>query len=272
MLVSALISLAQRSAGVLGVGQTALPQDLADAQSLLLLLMQQWRQKRWLVFRLDDVLFPLSVGKASYTVGPASPPGITPAPAAPDVVVAGNYRPANVQSCYLRQNTGSGPNSFPLDFPIRVLRSRQEFDAISLKSLQSWPSLIYFDPKVPYAQLNIWPVPMQNLFSLHIGFQQAIDLAAEGAQSVDLDSLLPSESQLALMWNLGLQLAVAYKLPPDQQLAGEARASLNTLRMTNFALRPLLMPAALRRQVRLTNPMAGFYPEVAAGVPFSVLT
>jgi hypothetical protein len=273
MLVSTIIGMAQRACGILGVGQTALPQDLSDAQAMLTLLMQQWRQKRWLVFRLDDQTFPTPSGKATYTVGPANPPGITPAPAPPDVVVAGNYRPASVQSIYLRQSLGSGgPNSFPVDFPMRILLSRQEFDGIRLKTLGSWPSLIFYDPTVPYGTLYIWPIPIQPLFSLHIGFQQAIDMAAEGAQSVDFDSILPAESQRAIMWNLALELAVAYKLPPDQQLAAAARASLNTLRQVNFALQPLQMPAGVRRQVRLTNPMGGFYPETSAGIPFSVLT
>ena len=35
MLVQELIGLALRTSGVLGVGQTALPQDLADAQAML---------------------------------------------------------------------------------------------------------------------------------------------------------------------------------------------------------------------------------------------
>ena len=272
MLVSTIIGMAQRASGILGVGQTPLPQDQTDAQNLLTMMMQQWRQKRWLVFRLDWQLFPIPQGKPTYLVGPANPPGVTPAPGPPDVVTTGNYRPANVQSCYLRQNVGSGPNSFPVDFPMQILESRQQYDMISLKSLQSWPGCIYFDPTIPYGTLYIWPIPIQNLFSLYIAFQQAIDLSVEGAQSLDFDSILPTETQMAIMWNLALLLSVAYKLPPDQQLAAAAKSSLNVLRMNNFALKPLLMPAALRGSTRIKNPMAGFYPETSAGVPLTVLS
>lgn len=274
MLVADVISLAQRSAGILGVGQTALAQDLTDATNLLILMMQQWRQKRWLVFRLDNVTFPVTPNKASYTVGPASP-AYAPVPPAspPDVVVTGNYRPANIQSCYLRQTVGSGPNSYPIDFPMRIMRSREEYDGILLKSLGSWPSVIYMDPTVPYATLYIWPVPVQNFFELYIGFQQAIDLSVEAQTTLDFDTVLPSESQLAIMWNLALQLCVAYKLPPDQQLAAAARATLNVLRQTNYAMQPLVMPQALRwRSARVKNPMGGFYPETSVGIPYTVLS
>ena len=78
------------------------------------MLMQQWRQKRWLVFRLNTLMLPLTPGKPIYKVGPAS---ATPTP---DFVTDGSFRPANIQSCYLRQEVGSGPNSYPVDFPMRV--------------------------------------------------------------------------------------------------------------------------------------------------------
>lgn len=266
MLVQDLISLSMRTSGILGVGQVPLPQDLADTQNLLQLMMQQWRQKRWLVFRLDWDLIPLQVGKMSYLVGP---PGTTPTP---DIVTDGEFRPANIQSCFLRQNVGSGPNSYPVDFPMSILGSRQEYDAIRLKFLQSWPASIYYDPTIPNATLYIWPIPVQTLFSLYVAWQQAIDFSVEGSQTIDLDTMLPVETQFAMMYNLALLTAINYKLPPDAQLASVARTSLNTMRNTNYALQPLQMPRELVKKRRWNNPMGGFYPEVNAGVPITTLS
>jgi hypothetical protein len=264
MLVQDLVSLAMRTSGILGVGQTPLPQDLTDTQNLLIMMMQQWRQKRWLVYRLDWTIFPLEVGKQSYTVGVSGdPPGNDP-----DVAVEGLIRPANIQSCYLRQNFGSSPQSFPIDFPMRILGSRQQYDSISLKSLQSWPINVYYDPTITNATLYIWPIPIQTFFSLYIAWQFPIDTAVEGSQAVELTDFVPVETQLALMYNLALMTAVNYKLPPDPALQAAARASLNTLRQTNFAIEPARMPSAIRARGRLRNPMGGFnYPEINAGVP-----
>lgn len=265
MIVSDAIAYAQRISGVLGVGQTALAQDTTDAQVALQAMLKQWRQKRWLVYRLDWTIFPLTIGKQSYTVGTS---GVDPQA---DVVTGGNYRPANIQSCFLRQNVGSGPNSYPIDFPMRVLESREHYDRISLKFLQSWPASIYYDPTIPLATLYIWPIPVQNLFSLYIAWQEAIDVAGEEALSLELDDYLPVETQEAILYNLAARLILNYKLPPDPGISDMARATLNTLRQTNFALAPMRMPQSLRPGTRLKNPLGGFYPEVSAGVPVTSL-
>ena len=271
MIVSDAIAYAMRAAGILGVGQTALAQDTADAQTALQLMLQQWRQKRWLVFRLNWMLFPLEVGKQSYTVGPASNP-TAPITPPPDVVIQNSYfRPANIQSCFLRQNVGSGPNSFPIDFPMDIMLSRQQYDRISLKSLGSWPAAIYYDPTVQVGTLYIWPIPVQTLFSLYIAWQEAIDFASEQAPSVELETLVPAETQEAIIYNLAQRLIINYKLPPDAEVSKQAKATLNTLRQTNYAMAPLQMPQSLRPGTRLKNPMGGFYPEVSSGQPFTTL-
>lgn len=263
MLVSDMISYSMRIAGILGVGQVALAQDTADAQTALQLMIRAWRQKRWLVFRLDWTICPLEIGRQVYQVGP----GLTP----PDIAAGGTYRPANIQSCFLRQNVGSGPNSYPIDFPMRILPSRETYDRLSLKFLQSWPAAIYYDPIVPNGALYIWPIPVQQLFSLYIAWQEAIDFAVDGATSIDLEDYLPAETEEAIAYNLALRLATNYKLPPDPALAAAAKSSLNVLRQTNFAIGPMQMPQSLRPGTRLRNPLGGFYPEVAAGVAVTSL-
>jgi hypothetical protein len=271
VLVSDAIGYALRISGILGVGQTALAQDTSDAQIALMLMLQQWRQKRWLVYRLDWTMVPLTPGLGQYTVGPYQNISDEPIDPAPDIDAGGYYRPANIQSCYLRLEAGSGPQSYPVDFPMNILRSREEYDRISLKSLQSWPASVYYDPVVPVGILYVWPIPMQQLFSLYVAWQYAIDVAGEQGWGLEFDDYLPPETQEAILYNLALRLMINYKLPPDQQLAAAARASLNTLRMANFALQPLQMPQLLRGGVRLKNPMGGFYPEVSAGVPYTPL-
>ena len=177
-----------------------LPQDLTDAQMMLQLMMQQWRQKRWLVYRLDWVLFPLTVGKGSYTVGPAS--------GTPDVIVEGNFRPANIQSVYLRQEVGSGPNSFPIDFPMRNYQSRQQDDQIRLKSLHSWPAGIYYDPTIGSGTIYVWPLPVQTHFTHYVDYQSLFG----GRRPPTRDCA--SRTQLAVMRSFALS-CVNYKTRQD---------------------------------------------------------
>lgn len=273
MLVQDLISYSMRVAGILGVGQSPLAQDTSDATTALINMLKQWRQKRWLVFRLDNVTFPLSVGKGNYTVGPYYWPPDSNTPNAVDVVTnSSNYRPAGIESAYLRQVWGGAPGSYPIDYPVRKMRSRQEFDAIALKQLTSWPGAYYYDPTIPNATLMIWPIPMQNFFEFYVGFQQAIDFAPESSAALELDNYLPAEAEEALIYNLAVRLMINYRLPMDQGIVSAAKAGVNTLRQANTQISPLQMPIALQRQVRVKNPMAGFYPEVSTGVPFTVLS
>jgi hypothetical protein len=154
---------------------------------------------------------------------------------------------------------------------MRILGSRQEYDQISLKFLQSWPAAIYYDPAIHFGTLYIWPIPIQHNFSLYIAYNFPIEVAGESGLSYEIAELVPAETQEAIIYNLALRLMVNYKMPPDQSLAAAARASLNTMRQTNFALQPLGMPQSLRPGTRLKNPMGGFYPEISAGVAVTTL-
>ena len=254
MLVSDAIAYALRIAGVLGVGQVALPQDTGDAQAALALMLKQWQRKRWIVYRLDDVAIAATPGKGSYTIGPDG-----------DIMTD---RPGSIESAFLRQLVGSGPNAYPVDYPLHRIGSKEEWNAISLKFLGSWPGSWFYDPTMPNGTVYIWPIPIQNFFELHFSVPLAI---GDFTPDTELETIQPPEAEEAIAYNLAARLRVMYALPPDPGMLALARASLNTLRTTNFAMRPLVMPAALRRPSRMRNPMGGFVPETSATVPFPVL-
>lgn len=252
-----MLQYAMRIAGILGVGQTPLDQDTADAQIALDAMFKQWQRRRWIVFRLDDLVCRLDTGRPTYTVGPGG-----------DFDIA--HRPGSIEGVFLRQLAGGGPpGAFPVDYPMRIISSRQEWNAIPLKGLRSWPAQIFYDPTLPVGTLYIWPVPVQTLFELHITPVQDILWTDPGT---DTDTFLPGEAEEAIIYNLASRLRVNYRLPPDPGIMSLAQSSLNTLRTNNFALRPLRMPAGLRSPSRVKNPMAGFYPEANAGIPFPVLS
>ena len=257
MLVSDAIAYALRVAGVLGVGQTALPQDTADAATALKMMLAQWQRKRWLVYRLEEVSTLAVPGVGIYSIGP----GV-------DADISYPKRPGSIEAAYLRQHTGSNPGSFPVDYPLARIGSREEWSAITLKSLKSWPSAFFYDPTMADGTLYVWPVPIQTFFTLHLAIPQ--DLATALTPDAEIDDFLPPETEEALVYNLAMRLQVMYGLPPNQSIGGAARAALNTMRQSNFALQPLQMPSGLRGSVRLKNPMGGFV-ETAASVGTTVL-
>jgi hypothetical protein len=255
VLVSDAVAYALRVAGVLGVGQVPLAQDLADATTALGMMLAQWQRKRWLVYRLAEVSTPAVPGQGIYGIGPTG-----------DIMYPS--RPGSIEAAYLRQHTGPAPNSFPVDYPLARIGSREEWSQISLKSLQSWPSAFFYDPWLDDGQIHIWPIPIQDFFELYFVIPSDIQLSL--APDTELDDYLPQETAEALIYNLSMRLRLNYQLPPDPGLAAAARASLNTMRQTNYTPSHLGMPAGLRGSVRLKNPMAGFV-ETAASVGTAVL-
>lgn len=60
---------ALKECGQIGVGQTALAEDITDAWARLQWMLQQWQQKRWLVYHLVDYAV-VATGQEIYTFGP----------------------------------------------------------------------------------------------------------------------------------------------------------------------------------------------------------
>jgi len=60
---------ALKECGQVGVGQTAVAEDITDAWARLQWMLQQWQRKRWLVYHLVDYSI-ICTGAETYTFGP----------------------------------------------------------------------------------------------------------------------------------------------------------------------------------------------------------
>ena len=63
------ITLALKEAGVIGVGQTPLAEDINDGFTLLNRMLSQWQKKRWLVPNLYEVI-NIGNSEKSNLIGP----------------------------------------------------------------------------------------------------------------------------------------------------------------------------------------------------------
>jgi hypothetical protein len=95
-------------------------EDANDALTLLNAMLAQWQRKRWLVYSLDDVSFP-ATGQPSYTVGVGQNINI--------------QRPDRIEAAFVR--LVNGPQS--VDYPLDLLSSREDYNDIALKSLETFP-------------------------------------------------------------------------------------------------------------------------------------
>lgn len=221
---SDIISLALRDSGVLGVGQTASAEDTADCFTRLNWMIGQWKRKRWLIYHLIDVSV-VTTGAQSYTVGPG-----------------GDYdtpRPDKLEFAYLRQIVPSQPS--PVDWPLDILASREDYSRIALKNMTSFPQVIFYDSGWPMGRVYPWPIPQANLYEVHLVLKDQLGEFTSLSQDVNL----PPEYEAALFYNLAVRLRPAYQLPPDPSLVALATDALNVIRNANAQIPRLTLPRRL---------------------------
>ena len=223
-----IINLAYKDAGVLGVGQSLLAEDVNDALTRLNMMIAQWRVKRWLVWHLVDKSV-VSTGALKYSVGPGG-----------DINVP--VRPDKLESAYFRMLPGAN-NTQSVDYPLQLLFSREDYARITLKNLVSFSQCIFYDSAWPMGYIYPWPLPQANLYEVHILLKETL------TEFTDLTSyfIFPPEYLAAIHYELVVRTRAAYRLPPDPTYEGLAKDALQTIRAANTQIPSLVMPDNLVR-------------------------
>ncbi len=157
------IELCLREVGVTGVGQTALPQDINDAFTILTRMLAAWQQSRWLVPNLVDVK-ALGNGAISNLIGPGA---YYNAP-----------RPDKIQAAYFKQ-LGDQLSQNNVSYPLRPIRSYEDYaNKIQLKNLTTWPTHFFYDNAFPYGNVFIWPIPTSQ-YEIHLILKGPIGFTVE---------------------------------------------------------------------------------------------
>lgn len=222
---SDIITLALKTANVLGVGQAASAEDMNDSFNLLNMLMAQLQRRRYMIYQLVTVA-KQATGALSYTVGPGGDFNIT--------------RPAKLESAFFRQNVQT---PLPVDYPLEILRSTEDYNRISIKNLNAFPRFAFYDMAYPMGNLFVWPVP-NSMYEIHITVMQQL----QQFQTINDTLAMPPEYSAALMWNLVLELYALYGLPVSPVTAGKAESSLRIIEEANTAIPQLQLPPAVRPQ------------------------
>lgn len=131
-------------------------------------------------------------------------------------------------------------NSGPIDFPLVDIDTYEEYAAISVKSLSSFPAGYFYDPTLNLGTLYFWPIPNQN-FELHIIVKEVLPQF----QSLTDVITLPPEYLEALLYSLAGRLQLFYQLPVNPGIVALARAAINTLEIANHRVPNLQMPRGL---------------------------
>jgi hypothetical protein len=231
-----IIKLALKTANVIGVGQTASAEDTNDAFNMLNMMLAQWQRRRYMVYQLITESCQGN-GSLSYTVGPA-----------------GDFdmpRPSKLESAFFRQNQNT---PLPVDYPLTILRAREDYNRISIKNLNSFPQYAFYDAGNPLGNLFVWPLP-NDQYEMFITVMQQL----QQFQTINDEITLPPEYKAAILWNLTLELYPIYGLPASDIVKAKAEASMRIIEEANAQIPQLLMPAAVRSRTGTYNVFGDFY-------------
>ncbi len=158
-------TMALKEAGVLGVGQTALSEDIQDTFTLLNRMMATWQRKRWIVPSLYDIA-TIANGLKSNPIGPGQ--------------FWNAQRPDKIQAAYFIQNIpGSlSSNANAVSFPLIPIFSYENYAALALKQLPSWPQYFFYDNQFPVGNVYIWPIP-DATYEIHLILKSPIGFTIE---------------------------------------------------------------------------------------------
>jgi hypothetical protein len=222
-----LITLALKDIGALGIGQAISADDTADALATLNMMLGQWQGERLSVYHLVDTAIA-STGAQAYSVGNGGDFSI--------------QRPIAINAAYARLNAGSAT---PIDYPVTIIDSREDYSRIALKALQSFPSYAYYDPAFPLGNLIYYPIP-NNTFELHIVTMEALPQFATPATVINL----PPEYMTAIRYNLAMFLAPSYQIDPQRTLIGLAVNAKRIVKRMNTSIQAMQMPRGLGSKQR----------------------
>lgn len=218
--------------GIVGIDEAIEQPVLNRAFTQANWLLAQWARKRWLVYRIQDYAF-VSTGAQTYSVGLKQ-------------IVDINPRPDRLEYAFLRFLSSGQPSQFPVDIPIEIIQSHEDYSRITVKNIGSIAWRIFYDPVWPVGLLFPWPIPQSGLYEIHVGFKVVLPRFAALQDRVNF----PPEYEAALNWCLARRLRASYQMPADPTVDSLARDALNTLRLANSAVGVLRMPRLLRNRNR----------------------
>lgn len=222
-----LITFALRASGINGIGQTPNAEDSFTGLQFLVSMLAQWQKRRWLVLVEQEVSLT-STGAQSYTIGPGMDFNCP--------------RPDHITAAYVRILNATPPNL--VDVPVQILYSREEYSAISVKTIQTFPVAVWYESAFPTGNVYWWPVPPSGMYGLYLVVKAPLPTFTTLVDPINL----PPEYMEALIWSLCVRMQMAYGLParPDHVMAmNEAMA---TLRAANMQLPELITPTFGRRR------------------------
>jgi hypothetical protein len=144
--------------------------------------------------------------------------------------------------------SGSGifAGSQPVDYPLEILESREDYSRLTLKFLRAGPGeAIFYDSDWPLGRVFVHPIPIASIYEIHVIYKEQLPFSFPNLAS---EINLPYEYYAAILYNLAVRLRPKYRLGsyPGDPLPALARDSTACLRNANAQIARARMPGVLQ--------------------------
>lgn len=202
--------------GNIGKGESPDSDEASDGLISLNAMLDSWSNESLMIYQTLQENFPLVGGTQSYTIGSGG--------------VFNTTRPIRLTNAFIRQATNN------IDTPVKILRTSDSYDKISLKTSQSsFPDHIYYDMAYPLGTMYLWPVPS-------IASTLFIDSYKQLQQFSTLTTAisLPNGYERMIVYNLAMEISPEYGATPSQivmAVAVESKAAIKRINQKDIIAR-----------------------------------
>jgi len=213
--------------GVLAAEEDPTASELEDGIAVLNALIDEWGVHRLTMLANARYTFDLAVDQQSYTIGETGDFTLEP--------------PLELDHVALLLPVGtSDPRT---ETPLGIL-TLDLYAATQIKELtSSLPTVCYYNrPSPEVATLWLWPVPQQSGLGIVLYVPTAVTQFSNATVEVSLDAGYFK----ALRYNLAIELAAEYTIPPRGDIADLAAKTLSNIKRINLVMSDLTIDPALQ--------------------------
>lgn len=224
-----IISSALRKLGVLEIGATPDADTVSNASMALNLLIKQLSTEGLKLWKVSELIVPLTASKTMYVLGGASSDLMYNA-LAPTVAITD--KPLKVIQGWYR-NIQSTPN---IDTPVMIV-SKQEYNLLGSKYSTGTANTVFYDSRLLNGLLYVYLTPDSNAatnIQLHLVAQMPLNDVNAASDVPDF----PNEWMNCLVWNLADQLALEYGVPMNSRQELAQRAATYREQLSDWDVEP----------------------------------
>ena len=215
------IVLSLKDAGILAEGETPSADIAADAFTTMQHMLALWQTDGMYVNgKVENSFTP--TGATTYTVGSGG--------------TANFARPERIDYAFWRSNS--------IDYPIAILNSFEEYEAIPQKTLAGQPEVIFYNPTVTTGTLYVYPQPSTGSIRL-------VSTIRFPVLSTSADTLtFPPEYIMPIRFSLAELLAATFNTPINAGIPVMAATARKMMKRNNVRIPTLsAMPNVQRSNI-----------------------